>query len=241
VIEEATDLQPLPSEAEKKIAQRNISDLASEFVCAGEWGLFVAAGGEKTGPFPTKIVDALERAGEALRVNDMVTLSTCLLEGRMLLTEAQLRGPMWYKANTRFGFAPLAMTTIIGALAYFVLTKLLKLSPPEIFHHSAFLGLAGATLKSLYWSQFQINKGLLRPRWFASFLAAPFVGIILGAISSLIVNVSFKLASGNGQGMPDWRMVGLVAAFAGFNWEWALEKFKIGADAVAVRARKQAP
>lgn len=238
--DESNDPSVPPSiEAEKKIAQRKISDLASEFVCAVEWGLFASADAEKTHPVATKIVNALERGSEACKAGDFVTVGTCLLDGRLLLTEAQRCGPMWYTANTRFGFAPLAMTTIIGALAYWiVLLKLLKLSPPGIFHHSAFLGLAGATLKSLYWSQFQINKGLLRPRWFASFLAAPFVGIILGGISSLIVNVGFKLASGNVQAIPDWRMVGLVAAFAGFNWEWALKKFEIGAEAVAARARK---
>jgi len=129
-------------------------------------------------------------------------------------------------------------TACSAAFAYWIVfIWFLGLGISGTIHHPAFLGLAGAVLKSLYWLQYQINKGLLRPRWFAYFMVAPFVGVLLGALSSLAVKVGFKLASGGGGTAPDWRAIGLVAAFAGFNWEWALEKFRAGAEVVTSHLR----
>jgi asparagine N-glycosylation enzyme membrane subunit Stt3 len=110
-----------------------------------------------------------------------------------------------------------------------------ELTIPQMLHHPVFFGWVGAILKSLYWLQYQINKGLLRPRWFTYFMIAPPIGVILGGIAALVVNVGFRIANAGAHGNADWKTVALIAAFAGFNWEWALEKFRIGADAVSSR------
>jgi hypothetical protein len=35
--------------------------------------------------------------------------------------------------------------------------------------------------------------------------------------------------------VTDWWVIALFAAFVGFNWEWALEKFRYTAEAAATR------
>jgi hypothetical protein len=230
---EYSSKEPLPP-ADRALADHNFRALSSEFAIAQEWGLFK---GDKGDQSSTQLLGWLEKASAAIFANDLATANNALLHGRAILNQAQLDGSLWYIVNNRFGFLPILFTAISSVVAFVVVFQLiLKLSISECLHNPAFLGLAGSILKSLYWLQYQTNKGLLRPRWLTSFIIGPFVGVLLGAISSLIVNVGFKLAAGSAQATPDWRTVGLVAAFAGFNWEWALVKFQIGAEAVATRA-----
>lgn len=212
-----------------------ISELGSEFVTAQEWGIF---GGPKHTPDPllTKFVDHLAQAQAAVKTGDLVVQQTAFLEAKDAFSEAQRRRPVWYLANTRFGLLPLIFTTLSTVLGYgLVFGWCLTLPFSQVTHHPAFWGLSGAVLKALYWLQFQINRGVLRPRWLAYFLVAPFIGILLGSVSALIVKVGFKLVDAGAAPLIDWRVIGLFAAFAGFNWEWALEKFRYSADAVAAR------
>ncbi len=233
---EQTVKEPLTPE-EKALAEHNFRALSSEFGIAQEWGLFKGNDGKENS---SRILACLEKTGASIATNDLTAANNALLQGRAVLNDAQLSAPLWYIANNRFGLLPILFTAVSAIIAFEVVFQwIFKLSIAECVHNSAFLGLAGSVLKSLYWLQYQVNKGLLRPRWLTYFMIAPFVGVLLGGISSLIVNVGFKLAAGTSQGVPDWRTVGLFAAFAGFNWEWALEKFQIGAEAVAARTFKR--
>jgi len=226
---------PTPGAAAGGSFSGKINELGSEFVTAAEWGIF---GGPKSTPDPlrAKIVENLAKAQAAVKTGDLVAQQTAFLEAKDAFSEAQRRRPVWYLANTRFGLLPLLFTTISTALGYcFVFEYCLELPLVQVTRHATFWGLSGAVLKALYWLQFQINRGVLRPRWLAYFLVAPFIGILLGAISALIVKVGFKLFDDGATPVIDWRVIGLFAAFAGFNWEWALEKFRYSADAVASR------
>ena len=237
---ETPDPSKQPSPEKEKLraaAERNISALASEFLIAQEWGLFRSTKGAAAETPQQIILAALEGAQAALKIEDFGKADLCVMRGRAVLSEAQNSSPFWYFANNRFGVLPLVFTAMSAGAAYWlVFVRFLKLDVAQTIHHAAFFGFAGAVLKALYWLQFQINKGLLRPRWLSYFIVAPFIGVLLGGVSGLIVHVGFKLASGTPPSTPDWRTVGLFAAFAGFNWEWALEKFKAGAEAVAARA-----
>lgn len=212
-----------------------LDEFSSEITTAQEWGIF---GGPKFASdlLLAKIIDCLARARAADKTGDVGVQLTAFLEAKDALSEAQRRRPVWYLANTRFGLLPLAFTTFSTALGYGLIFWLcLALPFSQVTHHPAFWGLSGAVLKALYWLQFQINRGVLRPRWLAYFLVAPFIGILLGSVSALIVKVGFKLVDAGAPPLIDWRVIGLFAAFAGFNWEWALEKFRYSADAVAAR------
>ena len=237
---------PLPSDAdqklaEKKLAEHNLSSFASEFAITQEWGLFPPTeSGENQAQ--SEILKCIEEASTAIASQQFVVANRAILKGRGFLNQVQFRRPYWYIANNRFGLLPILFTMCSAAIAYWlVFSWFLGWSVATTIHHSTFFGFAGAVLKSLYWLQFQINKGLLRPRWFAYFLVAPFVGVLLGGVAGLIVHVGFNLARGATQAAPDWRVIGLFASFAGFNWEWALDKFRIGADAVSSRLFEKKP
>ncbi len=220
-------------ESLRKLAEHNLSSVASEFLTADEWGVFTGENGKK---LKLQLLANLREAKKALAQKDMNGCDQNVIEARTALNEAQSSRWLWFLANTRFGFLPLLFTLISGVAAYcFVFVGFLKLSVAECIHHPAFLGFSGALLKSLYWLQFQTNKGLLRPRWFAYFMVAPFVGVLLGGMTALLVKATFKLLESSATSEPDWKVVGLLAAFAGFNWEWALEKIRYGAESVASR------
>jgi hypothetical protein len=224
-----------PSEAERKLVEQNLQALGSEFAVAQEWGLFPSKNGAANDDADT-ILKRIEAAGAAIKGNDLITANTSLLDGRAILNRVHSARPYWFLGNNRFGILPLVMTFVSGAATYaLVFLWFLGLTVPQMLHHPVFYGWVGAILKSLYWLQYQINKGLLRPRWFTYFMIAPPIGVILGGIAALVVNVGFQIADAGAHGNADWKTVALVAAFAGFNWEWALEKFRIGADAVSSR------
>jgi len=220
-------------ETETQIAEGNLNSLGSEFAVAQEWGLFPQTNGAEN-KTATEILASLKSAGDALKAKDLIAANAALLQGRAALSSVQSK--KWYIANNRYGVVPIIFTAVGTLIIYWVLfIKLLNLSFLQTVHHPVFWGLVGAVLKSLYWLQQKTNRGLLRPRWFTYFIIAPFVGVILGAIATLLIRVGVRLANKSGTAMPDWETVAVIAAFAAFNWEWALEKFKLGADSIYSR------
>lgn len=209
-----------------------VDQLGSEFLMAHEWGVFRQKAGTPD-ELEQEITAKLAESRRAGLAGDTVAEQNALLDAKAALCEAQRRRPVWHVANTRFGLLPLGFTTLTAAIIF--VTLFAAYPHPDVTHSAMFWGYVGAVLKALYWLQYQINKGALRPRWFAYSLVAPAIGVLLGAISSLIVKVGFKLFHDDGATLLDWRVMALFAAFAGFNWEWALEKFRYSADAVAAR------
>lgn len=209
-----------------------IDQLGSEFLNAQEWNLF-RLDNQIPDVLERQIITSLEQARRAGQSGDTGAEQTAFLEAKAAFCEAQRRRPWWYVANTRFGVLPLLLTAASGCLIYVALFS--RFPNPDVTHSAIFWGFVGAVLKALYWLQFQINKGAMRPRWLAYFLVAPGIGVLFGAISSLIVKVGYKLFNAHDQTLLDWRVTALFAAFAGFNWDWALEKFRYSADAVAAR------
>jgi hypothetical protein len=217
-------------ETERQSVEGNLNSLGSEFAVAQEWGLFPQKNGTEN-KAAAEILASLKSAGAAIKSKDWDTASTELLKGRTALNSVQSK--KWYIANNRYGVIPIILTLVGTVIIYFVLfVRLLNLSFLQTVHHPVFWGLVGAVLKSLYWLQQKTNRGQLRPRWFTYFIVAPFVGVILGALSTLLIRVVVRLANKSATAMPDWETVAVVAAFAAFNWEWALDKFKLGADAI---------
>src|SRR6266496_1293632 len=216
------------AETEKQIAERNLSSLESEFAVAQEWRLFPQQDGAEN-KTATEIFASIKAAGDAIKTNDVIAANASLLKGREALNRAQSR--WWYLANNRFGVMPILLTAAGTLIIYwFLFIYLLNLSFSDATHHTVFWGRAGAVLRSLYWLQQKTNRGLLRPRWFTYFAIAPFVGVILGAIATLLLRVGVRITNKSATALPDWETVAVVAAFAAFNWEWALDKFKLGVD-----------
>src|ERR1700757_3041352 len=193
------------SENERRQAEQNLQALGSEFAVAQEWGLFPTKNGAANEDEET-ILKRIKAAVTAIKGNDLATANNSMLEGRAVLNRVQNAHPYWFLGNNRFGILPLVITLISSAATYgVVFLWFLGLSVPQLLHHPVFFGWVGAILKSLYWLQYQTNKGLLRPRWFTYFMVAPPIGVILGGIAALVVEVGFRVANAGNQGNLDWK------------------------------------
>jgi hypothetical protein len=213
--------------------------LASEVVVAGEWGIFCTGSEVANGAQQPGIYAVLSRAYSSLAAEKPVEVEQALLEGRAALNCALCDQWLW-RVNNQYGLLPILFTVFFTAATYqFVFGVMLGLSIPEAIKHPAFAGMIGAVLRSLYWLHFQIGKGLLRPRWFMSFIATPIIGVILGWIVSLLIGALALLASGNANVQTDWRTVSLLAAFAGFKWEWAIAWLEDSAKAIQARIKEK--
>ncbi len=222
------------SKADSTALIAKLNELGSEFMTAQEWGIFCQ---EPSGPDPleTEIITELETLRKEAEAGHTAAAQTALLKAKSLFSRAQDRY-WWYKINNQYGILPIGFTLLGVLFAFYSIYGWMTALPSHLeAAHAAMMGLLGAALRMLYWLQFQLNKGQLRPRWIAVFLVAPFIGGLLGTVSYLMVVVGFKLASVGATVKADTLAIGLIAAFAGYNWEWALEKFLVAADALAAK------
>ena len=182
------------------------------------------------------LLSLVKAAQDAITQKDPGLASIQILRGKKLLVERQnvstcVGVSKWAFVN-HWGWPQILITALSGGCVFAIL--LWFLGPHELIQHPMFLGFFGAIMKSLFWAQFQINRGLLRPRWMSHYVVAPWIGALLGWSAKLVVEVTFKLAaSGNETSyVVDWRLVGLVAVYSGFNWEWALAGLRKAANSV---------
>ena len=236
----ATPGQPDQPDQRSAELARNLNNLASEVVVADEWGLFKDARREAVAEQPLHIYQTLALAYQALAAGRLDDVEVGLLTGRAALNRAQNGDRVW-QINNHFGFLPIVFIAFSTLLVHwFVFQRWLAVSGPDIITHAAFAGMVGAVLRSLYWLQFQTGKGLLRPRWFTSFIVAPPIGAIFGWLVSLLVKSAAQVVS-KGTVETDWRTVSLLAAFAGFKWEWALGWLEEAARSVQTRMKDKTP
>ena len=220
----------------KEELDQSLSSLASEVLVADEWGIF-KSGGSKEKP---AIYGQLTRASNALEAGKFDDAEAEILNGWEMLNNAQNANWVW-RMNNRFGILPIFFTAMSAVLTYlFVFRIWLDLDRMSVIHHAAFAGMVGAVLRSLYWLQFQTGKGLLRPRWFTTFIVAPPIGTILGGLIYLLIKASVQAVSKDIVN-TDWPTISLLAAFAGFKWEWALEILEEAAKSVQARIKEKTP
>jgi hypothetical protein len=227
------------SQAALQKAQSNLNELTAEIAIGCEWGIF----GSTTAAPNTAFEDVLslvKAAQDAITQKDPGLASIQILRGKKLLVERQNESKCfgvrkWAFVN-HWGWPQILITALSGVCVFAILLG--YLGPYELIQNPMFLGFLGALMKSLFWVQFQINRGLLRPRWMAHYVVAPWVGALLGWSAKLVVEVTLKLATtGDGASYTvDWRLVGLVAVYSGFNWEWALAGLRKAANSVVQKS-----
>lgn len=85
----------------------------------------------------------------------------------------------------------------------------------------AFLwGTLGSVLQGFWWLWKQVNVRHFRKHWLVWFLAVPFIGALVGAIMYLAFLAGFIAATKST--IQDNTVPMLLAALAGFSWEWAV-------------------
>lgn len=87
-------------------------------------------------------------------------------------------------------------------------------------------GIIGSVLRGLWWLRFNVARNNYRKGWNLHYISSPFIGGILGAIVYILILGG--LVSVTNQQLTPTNSLAIIpiAAFAGFNWEWAVKLFK---------------
>jgi hypothetical protein len=241
-----TDAKPAPkSDPTAEIAQIQaaIEKIETEYQIAVEWGLFLTPSNPNTG---LEVIADLEKRFSSARSAcnetppNLVAANTAVVVARRILSTAQCADGN-YRANNIFAICPIFITVIATSVVYIVGVEcLLGLTGEHLFHHPVFWGLVGATLRSFFWIQRQASRGWLRPRFFPTFVVSPALGIILGAASALVMKVGTTVVAGSNS-TANWATIALVAFWAGYKWDWALQAMEGAATQLVPELKKPTP
>jgi len=93
-------------------------------------------------------------------------------------------------------------------------------------------GIVGAVLRGLWWLKERVDVLHFRDTWTIYFLSVPFLGGILGAIVYFLL-VGGLLTVTNNVNIEHPIPIIVLAALAGFNWEWAIRVFKAACESLS--------
>jgi hypothetical protein len=104
-----------------------------------------------------------------------------------------------------------------------------RLSIPQLAIDSAIWGMIGGILHGIWKLWQNVNKRSYRNAWLVYFISTPFLGGIFGSLTFFLVSAGLVIVS---QGTSNAAIssgtavnplvVLVLAAFAGYNWEWAM-------------------
>ncbi len=103
---------------------------------------------------------------------------------------------------------------------------------PIVAVHAAAWGIIGGLLRGLWWLWKNVDDRQYRKVWIIWFISTPFLSGILGAIvyfllfAGLIVISNTQVEDINQVKDINPMLVIVLAALAGFNWDWAVNQFK---------------
>jgi hypothetical protein len=132
-------------------------------------------------------------------------------------------GPVWI-------YLILFLSAVLAFYIYFIDAYLVHTTHiTQAAVHAATWGIIGSILRGMWYLKDSVDDRQYRIAWRIYFISVPFLGGIFGGIIYLIIVAG--LLSFNGMlvnpNTPNNPLVIIpIAAFAGFNWEWALAIFK---------------
>jgi hypothetical protein len=142
---------------------------------------------------------------------------------------------IWRFSNVYGGPAWIYLTLFLSAILFFYIESFAYLvSSTHIVQtavHAVTWGVIGGILRGMWYLKDRVDDRQYRIAWRIYFISVPFLGGMFGAMIYLIIiagllsfNGSSSLTTPNTPNNP--LVVIPIAAFAGFNWEWALSIFK---------------
>lgn len=87
-------------------------------------------------------------------------------------------------------------------------------------------GCIGSILRGLWWLKKRVDIKDYESSWAMTFLSAPFIGSILGVLVYLLIIGGLVSITQQNFDIKNIFAIIPFSAFAGFNWEWAIEQFK---------------
>ena len=105
-----------------------------------------------------------------------------------------------------------------------------QLSQDNNFNQSAIYattwGCIGSILRGLWFLKKRVDLKDYENSWAMTFLSAPFIGSILGVVVYLLIIGGLLSITQQNLDIKNIFAIIPFSAFAGFNWEWAIEQFK---------------
>ena len=185
-----------------------------------------------------KAIDLLSSAFMELERGDAVQANRRVLDADQLIHEAVYTRSWWWRFKRQYRPAIVVYNMVILVIVLAVgagnavssilgiptagLGKPIWGIPPEVL---AF-GCLGAILRTFYWVGQKTARGTLRPQFQLSYVLAPWIGLLFGALVYAVVKAGLWTLQGDvaqDSEVQLWAVYAL-AALAGYRWEWVTER-----------------
>jgi hypothetical protein len=87
-------------------------------------------------------------------------------------------------------------------------------------------GMIGGLFQDIWYLWRHVKNRDYRNTWMIQYFSAPFIGGILGAIVYVTIIAGLIILDTDTEGKPRDFVVMALAAFAGYNWNWAIKRFE---------------
>lgn len=229
-----------------KDCEERIKKLVLQFRAASDNGMFSSRQKrtfEKKGIDPnalsTKIIDSITEARRKLYEGDAISSERSLLLAERAFYDVvygttRLWRFSYVYAGSLWAYF-LGMLLSISAFYFLYLdVNFLNINNVEIFPllgiQAVVWGAIGGLFQDVWYLWKHVQNRYYRRTWIIQYLSAPFIGGILGAIVYIIIIAGLFALDSDASGTPQAYVVMGLAAFAGYNWDWAIRRFEtIGA------------
>jgi hypothetical protein len=205
-----------------------IDKLSQAFRAASENGLFGQHGVDVS---VANIMDPLQAARENLESNNFIQCESSLNLAETTYHRAINAASRGWRFVNVYAFH--LWIYFIGMLFSIFLFYITIISPSSIFYGFQLLpiqaviwGMIGGLFQDIWYLYRIVPKGYYRNTWMIQYFSAPFIGGILGAIVYIIIIAGLVVLDTDTEGKPRDFVVMALAAFAGYNWDWAIKRFE---------------
>jgi hypothetical protein len=210
--------------------EERIDKLSLQFRVASENGLFSQE--KVSNIIADDILQCLLNARHELIDNHFVACERNLIEAERYYHAAIYDASCWWRFINAYAFH--LWIYFIGMLFsivsfYFLLTWELpseQLGFELLAMQAVIWGMIGGLFQDIWYLWRHVQNRDYRNTWMIQYLSAPFIGGILGAIVYVTIIAGLIVLDTDTEGKPRDFVVMALAAFAGYNWNWAIKRFK---------------
>ena len=217
-------------ELEDNEYEERIDKLSLQFRVASENGLFSQE--KVSNVIADEIVQCLLNARHELIDNHFVACERNLIEAERYYHAAIYDASCWWRFINAYAFH--LWIYFIGMLFsivsfYFLLAWELpseQLGFELLAMQAVIWGMIGGLFQDIWYLWRHVQNRDYRNTWMIQYFSAPFIGGILGAIVYVTIIAGLIVLDTDTEGKPRDFVVMALAAFAGYNWNWAIKRFK---------------